>query len=348
MDIGYDVSLAGMNTFGMKVNTRCLVEYDSVAELMSLDPGSLPAPMFHIGGGSNLLFTGDFPGTILHSRIRDMEPYRMQEYMLLKVGSGVLWDDLCAWAADHDLWGTENLSLIPGEVGAAAVQNIGAYGVEASDVVDSVDCFDLSSRSMVTFAAADCGYGYRTSNFKTIWKGRYIVTSVNIRFSKEYHPVTGYGNVLSALVDRYGEYVVNQGGLTPSMLRETVKSIRESKLPDPSVTGSAGSFFRNPVVPREEYEAIAGSSIVPVPHYDMGDKVKIPAGWLIEQCGWKGCVRGNVGVCPTQALVIVNVTGKALPREVLELEADIRSSVLERFGISLSAEVEHVGENDLQ
>lgn len=342
MDVQYNVSLQRMNTFGMKVKAACLVEYDSFQELAGLDTESLPQPVFHIGGGSNLLFTKDFPGTVLHSRIRFMQPYEMQEYVLVRVGSGVLWDDLCAWASDHGLWGIENLSLIPGEVGAAAVQNIGAYGVEAADVIDSVECYDLLGKQTVSFKQADCGYGYRTSNFKTIWKGRYIVVSVNIRLTKAYSPRTGYGNISSALEEKYGVYEIENERLTPTRLREVVCAIRRAKLPEPSETGSAGSFFRNPVVERSVYEEVLRISGAEVPHYDMGDMVKIPAGWLIEQCGWKGAIRGNAGVYPKQALVIINATGEASPKEILDLENEITTSVRDRYGIELIPEVEHI------
>ena len=340
MDIFYDVPLRKLNTFGLDVKAAALVEYDSPGELEGLDFEALRQPVKHIGGGSNLLFTGDFPGTLLHSRIRFITPVEMQEYVLVKVGSGVLWDDLCAWAADHGLWGVENLSLIPGEVGAAAVQNIGAYGAEAADVIVSVEAYDLISKVFTEIKASDCAYGYRTSRFKEEWKERFIITSVNIRLSKEYSPRTEYGNVRAALVERYGE--LEMDNLTPSRIRETVIAIRRTKLPDPSEVGSAGSFFRNPVVPREVFEHVATVAGGEVPHYDLGSNVKIPAAWLIEQCGWKGKTLGNAGVYPKQALVIINATGNASPAEILALEESIKLSVSEKFGITLIPEVEHV------
>ncbi|MBR1574155.1 MAG: UDP-N-acetylmuramate dehydrogenase [Bacteroidales bacterium] len=345
MDIFYDVPLARLNTFRMKVQAACLVEYDTAEELGGI-PEDLPKPWKALGGGSNLLFTGDFPGTLLHSRIRFIQPVEMQEYVLVRVGSGACWDDLCAWAADHGLWGIENLSHIPGEVGAAAVQNIGAYGVEAADVVDTVECYDLVERRFCRFSAAECGYGYRTSRFKEEWKDRYIVTAVGIRLAKEYSPKLDYGNVRTAAIRRFGAYEVETGSLTPSRVRETVIGIRREKLPEPEELGSAGSFFRNPIVPREQYWQVlrkAGEEgLGEVPHYDAGELVKIPAAWLIEKCGWKGRREGNAGVYDRQALVLVNATGQAAPGEILSLEEKIKASVLDRFGIRLTPEVEHI------
>lgn len=345
MDIFYDVPLEKLNTFRLKVNAACLVEYDTPEELRTI-PAELPAPRKAIGGGSNLLFTGDFPGTLLHSRIRFIQPVEMQEYVLVRVGSGARWDDLCAWAADHGLWGIENLSGIPGEVGAAAVQNIGAYGVEAGDVVDAVECFDTRRQCPVVIKGADCGYGYRTSRFKEDWKDRYIVTAVGIRLTREYRPRLDYGHVRAALEERFGSYVLEQGELTPARVRETILSIRRTKLPDPADIGSAGSFFRNPVVSRDCFDAVVRTAeqrgFGTVPHYDNGDQVKIPAAWLIEQCGWKGKTLGHAGVYGKQALVLVNATGQAAPADILLLEEQIKVSVQAVFGITLNPEVEHV------
>lgn len=344
MDVYSDVSLQRLNTFGLKVKAACLVEYDTSEELEEIDFKELPQPVKHIGGGSNLLFEGDFPGTILHSRMRFIRPVQMQEYVLVKVGSGVLWDDLCAWAADHGLWGIENLSLIPGEVGAAAVQNIGAYGAEAADVIESVEVYEPAARTFSEIKAADCAYGYRTSRFKEDWKDRYIVTSVKIRLTKEYSPRTDYGNVRAALAERYGKLGLDN--LTPSRVRETVIAIRRTKLPDPKEVGSAGSFFRNPIVSGQAYqfveEVAARESLGEVPHYNMGDGIKIPAAWLIEKCGWKGRTLGNAGVYPRQALVITNATGEATPAEIIALEKAIVQSVQSKFAITLNPEVEHV------
>lgn len=353
--IEYNRDLTGMNTFRMKVSCACLVEYDCAADLGEIPPG-LPQPYFYIGGGSNLLFTGDFPGTVFHSAIRFIRVLsgtsgESGDTVLVEAGAGVVFDEFCRWAAERGLWGTENLSLIPGEVGAAAVQNIGAYGAEVCDVIDRVVCFDVVTRREVSFRASECRYGYRDSIFKDTARGRYVVTSVVFRLSSVPAPNLGYGHVKAAVESLLGSPVEDAAAsLTPSLVREAVVSIRESKLPDPSETGSAGSFFRNPVVPKSSLEHVmniarfengAGCT---VPHYDMGSGfVKIPAAWLIEQCGWKGYREGNVGVYDRQPLVIVNLTGNAEPWEVLALEKKIVDSVASRFGITLHPEVEHVG-----
>lgn len=375
-----NVDLTDRNTFGMRVKAACVVEYDSIDDLEEIrkmlspegEGKRLAAPVLHIGGGSNLLFTKDFPGTLLHSRIkfiRIFDDSHKDGDVTVEVGAGTVFDDFCAWAAGKGLWGVENLSHIPGETGAAAVQNIGAYGVEIKDVIDMVNCYDMVLGRSVSFNADDCGYGYRDSLFKRDRKGRYIVTSVTFRLSSTPAPVLDYGHIRSAVESALrmdkpgrtrdsskGERSYSQTlpedtipGLTPAIIRETVTAIRKEKLPEPSETGSAGSFFKNPVVPRSDYDRVASIAALylgkdcKVPHYDAGSGfVKIPAAWLIEQCGWKGYKKGNVGVYDRQPLVIVNTTGMATPEEVLALEKEIVSSVRERFGITLTPEVEHI------
>ena len=229
--------------------------------------------------------------------------------------------------------------LIPGEVGASAVQNIGAYGVEAKDIIDTVHAFDRTTRAFVDIPGADCGYGYRTSLFKTDWKGRYIITAVTFRLSAVPQPKLDYGGVRKALGDREP---------TPQVIRETVIGIREQKLPDPKVTGSAGSFFCNPVIERDHFEkivAIAKAENGPeyeVPHYDVGERVKVPAAWMIDQCGFKGAREGGAQVYPKQPLVIVNETGEATPDEIIALEQRVIGTIREKYGIELHPEVEHV------
>ena len=352
MNLKYNTDLGGMNTFGMKVKAACLLEYDSAEELSSLlsdtrFSSELPLPLFHIGGGSNLLFTGDFPGTILHSRIRFIEPVEDGDDVHVRIGSGVVWDDFCACAAGNGYWGAENLSLIPGEAGAAAVQNIGAYGKEAGDIIESVECLDIQDNRTVVLKGSECGYGYRESRFKNDLKGRYIVTAVNVRLTKKYSPALDYGHVREALAERYGSEVIDECRLTPAQVREVIMDIRRTKLPAPEEIGSAGSFFRNPFVLPEQYVKVAAvaekEGLGPVPHFPSDDGlIKIPAAWLIEKCGWKGYVEGNAGVYRNQPLVIINATGKATPDEILALESKIVSSVREKFGILLRPEVEHI------
>ena len=338
----------------MKVSCRLYVDVTEPEDLLTLDFDALPQPLFVMGGGSNLLFTKDFPGTVLHLCNKG---YTILPDSLVRVGAGVVFDDFCAWAAAQGLWGPENLSLIPGEVGASAVQNIGAYGVEAKDIIDTVHAFDRTTRAFVDIPGADCGYGYRTSLFKTDWKGRYIITAVTFRLSAVPQPKLDYGGVRKALEARFPvkpgmteENVMPDliGHLTPQKVRETVIGIREQKLPDPKVTGSAGSFFCNPVIEREHFEkivAIAKAENGPeyeVPHYDVGGRVKVPAAWMIDQCGFKGAREGGAQVYPKQPLVIVNETGNATPDEIIALEQRVIGTIREKYGIELHPEVEHV------
>ena len=320
-----------------------------MAPLKHIGGGSNPirntARLKHIGEGSNLLFTGDFPGTVLHSAIRHIDVISdSDDEVLVRVGAGVEFDKLCEWAARRGLWGPENLSHIPGEAGAAAVQNIGAYGVEAKDIIREVRAFDLVSRKFLTFSVEECNYGYRDSFFKSPeGKDRYIITGIVFAFRRNGSPILEYGNLRETLLSRCP-------CPTPSDVRETIISIRRTKLPEVGEVGSAGSFFKNPVVSREVFDnvvRVSGRDEASVPHYPVpvpgGEPwVKIPAAWLIDQCGWKGAVRGGAGVWPSQPLVIINASGDASPEEILALEECIRMSVSDRFGIVLSPEVEHI------
>ena len=377
----YDLS--AQNTFGMKVSCRLYVEVTEPEDLLTLDLDALPQPLFVMGGGSNLLFTGDFPGTVLRmaNQGRSVMP-GSTGHLVVRVAAGVVFDDFCAWAAAEGLWGPENLSLIPGEVGASAVQNIGAYGVEAKDIIDTVHAFDRKERRFVDIPVADCGYGYRTSRFKTDWKGRYIIIAVTFRLSTVPQPKLDYGGVRKAIERRiedmgsetYATLGLLEGGahlwegrrsqsdrrvsdpipsipdenLTPLFIRETIIGIREQKLPDPKETGSAGSFFCNPVIDREHFErivSIAKAENGPdyeVPHYDVGEKVKVPAAWMIDQCGFKGMRLGGAQVYPKQPLVIVNATGAATPEEIVALERRVIDTIKQKYGIELHPEVEHV------
>lgn len=344
MDIIYNADLSTMNTFRMKVKAACLVHYYSIEELEEISRmEELPKPFFHIGGGSNLLLTGDFGGTVLHSKIRFIQQFPAKYGVAVRVGAGVPWDEFCDWCAKRDLWGPENLSLIPGETGAAAVQNIGAYGREIGDIISRVECYDMVEHTMVAFNHDDCAYGYRESFFKNEGKGRYVVTAVVMDLRNEYSPVIDYGNLKDRLVEKHGHFVVYENGLTPDMVRSSIIEIRNEKLPAVEQTGSAGSFFRNPYVPVGKYEEIVAMGYEKVPHFDNPDgSVKIPAAWLIDQCGWKGHVEGNAGVWGKQPLVLVNVSGEAVPQEIMDLEGRIIASVQEKFGITLVPEVEHV------
>ena len=369
-----------MNTFGMKVKARCFIEYDSVADLVDIEFEELARPVLHIGGGSNLLFTDDFKGTVLHSKIDFIEIIDEGPEVLVSVGAGVVFDDFCAWAAKEGLWGVENLSYIPGETGASAVQNIGAYGVEVKDVIHRVYCYDTVEEEFVSFPVEECGYGYRDSVFKRPEvKGRYIVTHVVFRLSREACPVLDYGHLKDAVYKAYGESqsvskTPSQASLgsspypgvekcllhtndaspsdasfTPALVRKVIIKIRKEKLPEPSVMGSAGSFFKNPVISLEHFvriEAAAKAEHGPdykVPHYDLPDgQVKVPAAWMIEQCGWKGRRSGGAAVWEKQPLVIVNYTGEAYPEEIIGLEKRIIASVKAKFDVELHPEVDHI------
>ncbi len=336
-----------MNTFGMKVKARCFIEYDSVADLVDIEFEELARPVLHIGGGSNLLFTDDFKGTILHSKIDFIEIISESEgEVLVSAGSGVVFDDLCSWAAKENLWGLENLSYIPGEVGASAVQNIGAYGVEVKDVIKTVYCYDTVEEEFTRFDVTDCRYGYRDSLFKNPEvKGRYIVTHVVFSLSREPQPKLEYGHIKDAVLAA----CPSEADLTPESIRKVIIKTRKEKLPEPSVMGSAGSFFKNPVITREHFERIEAAQKAEkgdrynVPHYELpDDMIKVPAAWMIEQCGWKGRRSGGAAVYDKQPLVIVNYTGEAYPEEIIGLERRIIASIKEKFGVELHPEVEHI------
>ncbi len=335
MRIQLNYDLGAQNTFRMKVSCACYVEYENVKELEGLNFDRLPKPLLHIGEGSNLLFTGDFPGTVLHSNIEFIKYIDMGfDDVPVMVGAGVEWDHFVAETCRHGLWGAENLSLIPGEVGAAAVQNIGAYGVEIKDILSGVVAFDLQERKKVKFSREECRYGYRDSLFKQPGsKGRYVITSVLFRLSRKPAPRLDYKGIREAL-----EGLDPQ---SPQEVREAVIRIRRQKLPDPEELGSAGSFFKNPVVSREEFARISPDGSAP--HYDLPDgTVKVPAAWMIDRCGFKGATEGGAAVYEKQPLVIVNQSGTATPQDVLALEQRIINGVRERFGVTLHPEVEHI------
>ena len=331
-------SLLNNNTFGIDESCRRFVEFSSVDELkqlvLSLEDSD--RPLLIIGGGSNLLLTKPFDGTVLHSAIRGTEVVKEDaENVYLRCGSGETWDDIVELAVGNGWYGMENLSIIPGEVGASAVQNIGAYGAEAKDIIYEVEAVEIATGNMVVMLNAECQYGYRQSRFKGEWKDKYVIHHVVYRLSKTFTAATTYGNIQSELECK---------GITEPTardIRETIIEIRNRKLPDPKVTGNAGSFFMNPVVERPFYEALA-KEYPAMPHYEVdADHVKIPAGWLIDQCGWKGKSLGTAGVHSQQALVLVN-NGGAKGEDIVALSDKIRKDVKERFGIDIYPEVNFV------
>lgn len=321
------------NTFGLDVEAAVFLEYDSVEKLEELiAAGRITSPYLHIGGGSNLLFTGDYEGVILHSRIGGIEvTTEDKETVRVRVGAGVVWDDFVAYCVEHGWYGTENLSLIPGEVGASAVQNIGAYGVEVKDLISSVETVNIQGVKRV-FQVDECGYSYRNSIFKRPEMKQVFVTYVCFRLSKKEHYTLDYGTIRQELEDCPVDL---------KTLRQVIIRIRESKLPDPKVLGNAGSFFMNPVVPRGVFEALQ-KQYPQMPFYEFdADRIKIPAGWMIDRCGWKGKSLGPAAVHDKQALVLVN-RGGATGADIVALSDAVRASVREKFGIDIRPEVNFI------
>ena len=326
-----DYSLLSHNTFGIDVKAACFLEYRSVEELHELIARELiTMPYLHIGGGSNLLFTKDYPGTVLHSLIGGIEVLsENDEEVLLRVGAGVQWDDFVSYCVVHDWYGVENLSLIPGEVGASAVQNIGAYGVEVKDLITSVETVNIRGEERV-YSVDECGYAYRKSIFKQPEMKEVFITYVCFRLSKKESYTLDYGSIRQELE--------NYPAVTLPVMRRVIIGIRESKLPDPKVTGNAGSFFMNPIVPRVQFEALQ-QEYPRIPFYELANgTVKIPAGWMIDQCGWKGKALGPAAVHDKQALVLVN-RGGAKGSDVIALSDAVRASVRDKFGIDIHPEV---------
>lgn len=342
MRISENCPLLEHNTFGIAATARRLVEYDTVEELRALiaqrnDCGDTSA-LLHIGGGSNLLFLSDYEGTILHSRIRDIEVMDESDNALtVRVGAGCVWDEWVEYAVGQGWYGLENLSLIPGEVGASAVQNIGAYGAEAKDFILLVEAIDLKTGELRLFSNAECDYAYRHSIFKTELRGRYAVTHVHFRLQRHFSPNFEYGALRQAIAKSGQE----PEALDAAGLRRIIIELRNSKLPDPKVLGNAGSFFTNPIVGRATYEQLS-HQYPTMPHYEVdADRVKIPAGWLIEQSGWKGKALGRAGVYEKQALVLVNLGG-ANGADIQQLCSTIQHDVRERFGIKITPEVNFI------
>lgn len=325
----------------MDVKCRRWIEYTEGNDLPAIFADlELKSPK-SIGSGSNLLFTGDYDGDLLHSRIIDMTVSPLDDgSFYVRVGAGMEMDSLVLYCAERGFWGLENLSGIPGDVGASAVQNVGAYGVEAADFIESVECFDTVNRSFVSFAPDECGYGYRTSRFKSGEDAdRYVVCYIVYRVYSGYHPRLDYGHLRDAVSAEHP---------SPMQVREAVIATREAKLPDVHRFGSAGSFFKNPVLDNAAFDALMTKAKallgceVEVPHYSVDSGVKVPAAWLIDKSGLKGFRNADAGVWDRQPLVIVNLTGHATAAEIIEVENHVTTTVKEKFGVELSPEVEHI------
>ena len=323
-------SLLRHNTFGIDAKCKRFIEYSSVEEAQQVARMITDAdqPLLILGGGSNLLLTGDYNGTVLHSGIRFLE---QTDECYVRCGSGFIWDDVVDYCVANNLYGAENLSIIPGEVGASAVQNIGAYGAEAKDLIECVEAVEIETGQICRFTNTECAYSYRQSKFKHAWKNRFLITAVTYKLSKTYNPKLDYGNIRVALAAK------GIDNPTAMQLRETIIDIRNAKLPDPKVLGNAGSFFMNPVVPTHKYNQLA-QQYVGMPHYTIDSEYeKIPAGWLIEQCGWKGKALGKAAVHNKQALVLVNCGG-ATGSEVVQLYKTIQHDVKQKFDIEIKPE----------
>lgn len=332
-----DYSLLHHNTFGIDVSADKFVEYTSVKDLKHLFSGKdfQKNSCLHIGAGSNLLFVSDYHGIILHSGIKGMEIIReTNEEVYIRVGAGETWDNFVAYCVNNGWGGAENLSLIPGEVGASVVQNIGAYGAEVKDLVEQVEVVEISTTEEKSFTNAGCNFSYRQSIFKNEWKNKCVVTYVTYKLSKRPVFKLEYGNIKEELA-KYEQ-------VNLYTIRRAIISIRENKLPDPKVEGSAGSFFMNPIISRTQFDFLR-ENYPEIPYYIVDRHlVKVPAGWLIDQCGWKGKTLGRAGVHSKQALVLVN-KGGATGDEILALSQAIRVSVREKFEIDIYPEVNFIG-----
>ncbi|GAB2786735.1 UDP-N-acetylmuramate dehydrogenase [Hymenobacter luteus] len=331
----HHVSLRPHNTFGLDVKARLFARFTSVEDLRTLLalPEVQAAEKLVLGGGSNLLFTQDFNGVVLKNEIRGLDIISQdEETALVRAGAGESWHGLVQYTLDQELSGIENLSLIPGTVGAAPLQNIGAYGSELKDTFELLEALEISTGQVRTFSAAECGFGYRESVFKGPLKNQFIVTGVVLRLLRQARPNVSYGAIKTTLED-----MGIGGDPTPREVSEAVMHIRRSKLPDPAQIGNAGSFFKNPELSQLKFDELK-AQYPELPGYPVPGGVKVPAAWLIEQCGWKGQRRGAHGVHDKQALVLVN-HGGAQGHDIRELAHDIIASVREKFGIELHPEV---------
>ena len=331
MTVQENISLRPYNTFGIDVHTRYWAEYASVDELKQLLVRFADTPKFFIGQGSNVLFTKDYEGVVLHSAMaRARAAKETADEVYIEAQSGLRMDALIEQLCDMNLYGTENLSHIPGEVGAAVVQNVGAYGIEAKDVISEVQALEIATCTQHTFSNADCRIGYRDSIFKHELAGKYVILSVTFRLSKKtvYH--LDYGNLREMLPTQP----------SASEIRQAVITIRQKKLPEVGQIGSAGSFFKNPIVTEEVYQTLIKQN-PSMPFYKQANGIKIPAAWLIEQAACKGMTQGGAMVYANQPLVIINHSN-ATPDDVMSLAQSIQKRVSDKFGIELQREVIYV------
>ncbi|MBL7721352.1 MAG: UDP-N-acetylmuramate dehydrogenase [Chitinophagaceae bacterium] len=333
MQIQENISLRSYNTFGIDVKARYFSRFNNSDELEELTANNSRLPTLILGGGSNILFTKDFDGLILKNEIKGIaELHEDSEYVYVKAGAGENWHQFVLHCIQRNWAGVENLSLIPGNVGASPMQNIGAYGVEIDDVFWDLEAYHIQERKMVTFTRSDCEFGYRESVFKKKFKDQFVILNVTFQLRKKPRFNTSYGTIEQEL-DRMG---VKE--LSIKTISDAVINIRSSKLPNPKELGNAGSFFKNPTIAAADFERLKSKFENIVGHTNADGSVKLAAAWLIEQCGWKGFRKGDAGCNARQALVLVNY-GNATGKEIYQLSEEILQSVKEKFGITLEREV---------
>lgn len=334
MQIHQNFSLKQYNTFGIEAKARQFVAVHSVAELKEVLQKHTADKKFILGGGSNMLLTKDIDALVIHIDLKGKKVIKEDgDHVWVEAQAGENWHEFVLWNIDRNFGGLENMSLIPGNVGTTPVQNIGAYGSEIKDTFVSCEAMHIETQQMKTFFNADCNFGYRESIFKHEIKGQYIITSVVFRLTRHSHNISvSYGDIAKELE--------NQGVASPTIkdVSNAVIAIRRSKLPDPKELGNSGSFFKNPIIPRELFNKVK-EKFPGIKHYDVSEaEVKVPAGWLIEQAGFKGKRFGDAGIHKNQALVLVNY-GNATGAEILAVSKDIQQTIFEKYGIAIEAEV---------
>ena len=335
MDIARNYSLKRLNTFGLEVRAKAYCEAASETDVLDLaGSGEFTGEnKFVLGGGSNILFTGDLDALCIHNRITGISLEKEdQDFAWIKCGGGEVWHYLVMYCVAHNYGGVENLSLIPGSAGAAPIQNIGAYGVELKETFQDLDAIHLGTGEKKKFTLADCRFGYRDSIFKRELKNQFIITAITLKLTKHPQFNTSYGAIEHELK------AMGVQELSVGTVSQAVINIRRSKLPDPAVIGNCGSFFKNPVVPEEKFLEIKKTDPGIVGYPASPGKIKLAAGWLIEKCGWKGKRVGNVGMHDKQALVLVNYGG-ATGTELIEHARHVQQNVKEKFGVLLEMEV---------
>jgi UDP-N-acetylmuramate dehydrogenase len=332
MDIKENYSLKPFNTFGIDALAKQFGEFSSLEELDALINIRKDNPLLVLGGGSNILFTKDFDGLVMKNNLKGIDRVKEDsDHVFIKAGAGENWHGFVMHCIENNYTGVENLSLIPGSVGASPMQNIGAYGVEIKDVFHQLEAFHIKDKVVRTFSNEECRFGYRESVFKNIFRNQFIITSVTYRLNKKpvYH--TSYGAIQQELEN------MGVKELSIRAISQAVINIRSSKLPDWTKLGNAGSFFKNPLVTIDKYNELK-AAYQTIAGFPQGEGMKLAAGWLIEQCGWKGFRRGDAGCYPRQALVLVNY-GNAKGSEIRELSEEIIHSVKQKFGVELEREV---------